>query len=86
MLFTRVSIDFSAQASERTLPMKIIAKCPRCGSTRLLDTDAANHRVRCRRCRMLFKIPRLEEVPKAIKVIKNAKSTVYVDETGKSYG
>jgi len=35
---------------------------------------------------MLFKIPKLEDVPKAIKVIKNAKSTIYVDEDGKSYG
>lgn len=66
--------------------MQIIAKCPGCGSTRLLDAGAADRRIRCRRCRMLFKIPRLEEVPKAVKVIKNARGTIYVDEVGKRYG
>jgi len=35
---------------------------------------------------MLFKIPKLNELPKAIKVIKHAKRTIYVDEEGKSYG
>jgi uncharacterized Zn finger protein len=66
--------------------MQIIARCPGCGSARLLDGGAADRRIRCRKCGMLFKIPKLEEVPKAIKVIKNAKSTIYVDEDGKSYG
>ena len=66
--------------------MQIIAKCPGCGSTRSLDSSAADRRITCRKCSMLFKIPRLNELPKAIKVIKNAKSTIYVDEDGKSYG
>jgi uncharacterized Zn finger protein len=66
--------------------MRIIAKCPGCGNTRLLDAGAADRRVRCRRCGLLFKIPKLEEMPKAVKVIKNAKSTVYADEAGKGYG
>ena len=66
--------------------MQIIAKCPGCGSAWSLDSSAADRRIRCRKCRMLFKIPKLEEVPKAVKVIKHAKSTIYVDENGKSYG
>jgi DNA-directed RNA polymerase subunit RPC12/RpoP len=66
--------------------MQIIAKCPGCGSTRLLDGSAADRRIRCPKCSRLFKIPKLEEVPKAIKVIKHAKSNIYVDEAGKSYG
>ncbi|MHC4572517.1 MAG: hypothetical protein ACYS76_00045 [Planctomycetota bacterium] len=66
--------------------MQIIAQCPRCGSSWLLDSCAADRRIRCRKCQRLFKTPRLEEVPKAIKVIRNAKGTIYVDENGKTYG
>ncbi len=66
--------------------MQIIAQCPECGSTRLLDSSAADRRIRCRKCGLLFKIPKLKELPKAMKVIKKAKSTLYVDEDGKSYG
>jgi uncharacterized Zn finger protein len=66
--------------------MQIIAQCPGCGRTQLLDGTAADRRIRCRKCARLFKIPKLNEVPKAIKVIKRAKSNLYVDEEGKSYG
>ncbi|MHC4084971.1 MAG: hypothetical protein ACYSWZ_26315 [Planctomycetota bacterium] len=66
--------------------MQIIAKCPGCGDTWSLDSNAADRRIRCRKCGLLFKIPGLNELPKAIKVIKKAKSTIYVDEDGKSYG
>jgi len=66
--------------------MQIIAQCPKCGSAWLLDSNAADRRIRCPKCLRLFKIPKLEEVPKAIKVIKQAKGTIYVDETGKTYG
>lgn len=66
--------------------MQIIAQCPRCGSAWLLDSIAADRRIRCRRCYRLFKVPKLEEVPKAVKVIRRAKGTIYVDETGKTYG
>jgi len=66
--------------------MQIIAKCPGCGGARLLDSSAADRRITCPTCRRLFKVPKLEEVPKAIKVIKQAKGTIYVDETGKTYG
>ncbi|KPL25262.1 MAG: hypothetical protein AMJ75_01665 [Phycisphaerae bacterium SM1_79] len=66
--------------------MQIIAQCPGCGSTQLLDGSAADRRIKCRKCDRLFKVPKLNEVPKAIKVIKRAKSTLYVDENGNSYG
>jgi uncharacterized protein (DUF983 family) len=66
--------------------MQIIAKCPRCGSGWLLEGGAADRRVRCRTCGRLFKVPRPDEVPKAAKVIEQAKGTIYVDETGKTYG
>jgi len=66
--------------------MQIIAQCPACGSTWMLDGSAADRRINCRKCGKLFKVPKLEEVPKATKVIKQAKGTIYVDETGKTYG
>lgn len=66
--------------------MQIIAQCPACGSTWLLDNSAADRRINCRKCGKLFKVPKLEEVPKATKVIKQAKGTIYVDETGNTYG
>ncbi|MHC4557179.1 MAG: hypothetical protein ACYTFW_11785 [Planctomycetota bacterium] len=66
--------------------MEIIAKCPGCCSVWLLDSSAADRRISCRKCDRQFKVPKLEEVPKAIKVIKQAKGTIYVDETGKTYG
>jgi predicted nucleic acid-binding Zn ribbon protein len=70
----------------RTLQVQIIAQCPECGNNWLLDDGAADKRIRCRRCRRLFKIPKLDDVPKAIKVIRHAKGTIYVDEAGKTYG
>jgi hypothetical protein len=66
--------------------MQIIAQCPACGCVWLLDVSAADRRIRCHKCRILFKVPKLDEVPKAVKVIKQAKSTTYVDEAGKTYG
>ncbi len=66
--------------------MQIIAQCPRCSSAWLLDAAAADRRIKCRNCRRLFKVPKLDEVPKAVKIIKQAKGTIYVDEAGKTYG
>jgi predicted Zn finger-like uncharacterized protein len=66
--------------------MQILAKCPGCGNSYLLDGSAADRRVRCPQCRKLFKIPHLDEVPQAVKVIRRAQGTVYVDEDGKTYG
>jgi len=66
--------------------LKIIARCPRCAGTWLLSNNAADRRIRCRKCGRLFKVPKLEDVPKAVKIIKQAKSTIYVDEAGKTYG
>ena len=66
--------------------MQIIAKCPGCGHSWLLEASAADRRIRCPKCHKLFKIPNLDEVPKAKKVIKQAKDNVYVDQNGKTYG
>ena len=66
--------------------MQIIAQCPRCGGTRLLDSGAADRRISCRKCGRVFKVPKSDEVPKATEVIKRAKGTIYVDEAGNTYG
>lgn len=71
---------------EKELLMQIITQCPTCGNRWLLDADSADRRIRCHKCRRLFKVPKLDEIPKAIKVIKHAKSNIYVDQNGKSYG
>lgn len=66
--------------------MQIIVQCPSCGNSWQLDISAADRRIRCLQCQNLFKVPRLDEVPKAIKVIRHAKGTIYVDQHGKTYG
>jgi len=66
--------------------MQIIAQCPKCGNAWLLDSGAADRRIRCLMCRRLFKVPKLDEVPKAVKVIRQAKGTIYVDQNGNTYG
>ena len=53
--------------------MQIIAKCPGCGHSWLLEAGGADRRIKCPKCHKLFKIPNLDEVPKAKKVIKQAK-------------
>jgi DNA-directed RNA polymerase subunit RPC12/RpoP len=66
--------------------MQIIAKCPQCCKTWRLDGSVADRRIRCRKCGRLFKVPKSDEVPKATEVIKQARGTIYVDESGKTYG
>ena len=66
--------------------MQIIAQCPRCGTSCLLEASAADRRIRCQKCRRLFKVPKLDELPKAVKIINQAKGTIYVDPSGKIYG
>ena len=66
--------------------MQIIAQCPGCGNSWLLDERAADRRIRCDKCHFLFKVPKLEDVPRAVKVIKQAKGSIFVDQDGKTYG
>jgi DNA-directed RNA polymerase subunit RPC12/RpoP len=66
--------------------VQIIAKCTKCGNNWILDSSAADRRITCRECRKLFRVPKLDDVPKAVEVIKEAKGTIYVDEAGKTYG
>jgi len=66
--------------------MHIIAKCPRCGYRWYLNGSAADRRLRCRKCSRLLKVPDLAELPNALDVITQARSELYVDETGNTYG
>ena len=71
---------------EKGCTVQIIGKCPRCGNSWLLDGIAVDRRIRCPQCRRLFKIPKLDEIPKAVRVLREAKNGIYVDEDGKTYG
>jgi hypothetical protein len=66
--------------------MNIIAKCPGCNKSWLLDGSAVDRRIKCGNCKRLFKVPKLEEMPKAIEAINNSKDTFHVDESGVIYG
>lgn len=65
--------------------MQIIAKCPDCSNNLLFDASAADRRITCSSCGRLFKIPNLDEVRNAVKVIKKSKGVIYVDEKGQTY-
>jgi len=66
--------------------MQIIASCPKCANRVCLSTDAADKRIRCPRCNWLLKIPRLEDLPEALRIIEQSKGTIYVDREGNVYG
>lgn len=66
--------------------MHIIVQCPRCGCRWWLEAKAADRRIRCRKCSTLFRVPDLTEVPTAAEIISQAKSHVFVDKSGKTYG
>jgi len=66
--------------------MKIIAQCPSCGHNWQCDEYVVDRRLRCPNCNKLFKVPKLNEVKKAFDKIKNAKSSVYIDQAGNIYG
>jgi len=66
--------------------MHIIARCPRCGYHWWLAAEAADRRLRCRKCYTLLKVPDLNEVPDATKIINLSASKVYVDSRGKLFG
>jgi hypothetical protein len=66
--------------------MEVIVRCPECCKTWRLDGIVADRRIRCRNCGRLYKVPRRDELPKATEMIERAKGTIYVDESGKTYG
>ena len=66
--------------------MQIIIQCPYCGYRWWLAAEAADRRLRCRKCSALFKVPDLNEVPDATQIITRAAGSLYVDGTGRTYG
>jgi uncharacterized protein (DUF983 family) len=65
--------------------MQIIATCPQCNRQSLFAGNCADKRKRCSHCGKLIKIPPARELVRALAVLKDAKTVVYVDETGKVY-
>ena len=63
----------------------IIVRCPGCGRIWELDEAAADRRLRCRACSLLFKVPQLSQVPRVLKVIETPEGKVYIDEHGITY-
>lgn len=66
--------------------MQMLAKCPRCAQPLKLSLSAADRRLTCPTCARKFKVPPLNQLNKALRIIKDAKGTVYVDEQGNTYG
>jgi hypothetical protein len=66
--------------------MQIIASCPECAGKVSLRADAADRRIRCPRCGRLLKVPKLEDMPEALRLIEQSTGTIYVDEEGRVYG
>ena len=66
--------------------MNILAKCPKCGRVIKFSPEKADTRTTCPKCAKKFKLPPLDQMDEAVKVIKNAKATVFVDQKGKTYG
>ena len=66
--------------------MELLAKCPRCGEVIHLKLGDADKRKRCPKCGSIFKVPDIDHLQEALKVIQKAKTSIYVDQDGKSYG
>jgi transposase-like protein len=66
--------------------MQIITKCPVCHVTYYLEEEWADKRYRCPNCHNLIKIPRLDQLEDAMKIIKESAGQVCVDEEGNVFG
>ncbi len=66
--------------------MKLLAQCPVCRMTMELSMNDADKRIRCQRCRRLFKVPDMEKMKTAMERLAGAASDVFVDEQGNVYG
>ena len=66
--------------------MKISIKCPRCYNKILLSSTAADRRITCPKCLILFKVPAMDELGEALNAIKGTRGGVFVDEKGNCFG
>ena len=65
--------------------MKLLAKCPICRTVMELTMEHADKRIRCAVCRRLFKVPDAAAMGRALEVLAQAASDLYVDEQGNFY-
>jgi len=66
--------------------LQLLAKCPTCSQTLQLELSDADKMKQCQKCARLFHVPDLEHLKKAMEVIDNAKTSVFVDQDGNMYG
>ncbi|MCF7954398.1 MAG: hypothetical protein K9M75_01215 [Phycisphaerae bacterium] len=66
--------------------MKICVKCPRCNDRILLSSHAADRRITCPKCLILFKVPAMEELGDALSAIEGTRGGVFVDGKGNCFG
>jgi uncharacterized paraquat-inducible protein A len=66
--------------------MRLLTKCPECGTAIELTLADADRRKRCPRCRGLFHVPDTDALHNALTLLRSARSDVYVDEKGNLYG
>ena len=65
--------------------MQIRIQCPKCGKIEYYEEHAADKRIRCPACYLLFSVPSLDTFPKAKYIIEHSKSHLYVDEEGNTF-
>ena len=65
--------------------MKLQAKCPSCSFILRLDESDADKRKRCLHCGRMFKVPDPVAMEEAMKVLRTARVSVFVDEQGNTY-
>lgn len=66
--------------------MVFLIKCPNCCRNITSDASAADRRLKCPLCGKLFKVPDTNEYRNASKIITSSKTSLYVDQQGKTFG
>ena len=66
--------------------MQLLAKCPACSQILQLELSDADKVKWCQKCGRPFHVPDLERLKKAMEVIGNAQTSVFVDQDGNMYG
>jgi hypothetical protein len=66
--------------------VRVLAKCPQCKRITEFGEDSPDRRLKCAWCGRLIKIPPLEELENAGRLIRTAEGAIYIDENGRLYG
>jgi len=51
-----------------------------------MSSNAADRRITCPKCLILFKVPAMDELGEALSVIEGTRRGVFVDEKGNCFG